>query len=190
MKSFKYNQYISDLARNPLMLSAICLVNYFEGGRLPEDRAMLYKLCVEGLLHNWDQRRGIRSPYSLDEKLSVCRELAVAMQADDRAEYAADKVLSVMQDVLGDADRARALLEHIRYRSGLLLERRPFVFAFAHLTFQEYLAAVAIHEGNHRRHRWSAVDCGLPRSTMAGSDCSLLRSCDRRCEQVGNRRLA
>ena len=111
VKSFKDNQYISDLARNPLMLSAICLVNYFEGGRLPEDRAMLYKLCVEGLLHNWDQRRGILSPYSLDEKLSVCRELAVAMQADDRAEYAADKVLSAMQNVLGDADRAQALLK-------------------------------------------------------------------------------
>jgi energy-coupling factor transporter ATP-binding protein EcfA2 len=32
---FKGHPYVRDLARNPLMLSAICLVNYFEHGSLP-----------------------------------------------------------------------------------------------------------------------------------------------------------
>ena len=36
---FKDHPYIPNLARSPLMLSAICLVNYFEGGQLPKDRA-------------------------------------------------------------------------------------------------------------------------------------------------------
>lgn len=148
--SFKDHPYIPDLARNPLMLSAICLVNYFEGGRLPDDRAMLYKLCVEGLLHHWDQRRGIHSAYSLQEKIRVCRETAIAMQADDKAEYAYDDVLAVFTATLNNETRAKVLLEHIRYRTGLLLERRPGVFAFAHLTFQEYLAALAVIEGNQR----------------------------------------
>lgn len=145
---FEDQPYIHDLARNPLMLSAICLVNYFEGGELPKDRALLYQLCVEGLLHNWDQRRGIHSEFTLDEKLRVCREVALNMQADDRAEYPAERIQEILAEVLGDAARARALLEHVRYRTGLLLERRPHVFAFAHLTFQEYLAARAVHEGN------------------------------------------
>lgn len=52
VQGFKAHPYINNLARNPLMLSAICLVNYFEGGQLPKDRAVLYKLCVEGLLHH------------------------------------------------------------------------------------------------------------------------------------------
>jgi NACHT domain-containing protein len=174
--SFKSHPYISNLARNPLMLSAICLVNYFEGGELPKDRAILYRLCVEGLLHHWDQRRGIRSEYSLNEKLRVCREVAVAMQKDDRAEYEASKVLAIFIDVLKNKDRAKKLLEHIRYRTGLLIERRAGVFAFAHLTFQEYLAARAIYEGNnlkidahrlaqeHSDGRWNeviAIYCGL-----------------------------
>ncbi|NES00856.1 MAG: hypothetical protein F6J86_44985, partial [Symploca sp. SIO1B1] len=145
---FQDHPYIRDLARNPLMLSAICLVNYFEGGRLPEDRALLYQLCVEGLLHNWDQRRGIYSEFSLDEKLRTCREVALAMQSQDLAEWDAEQVLEIFTQVLDDAERAAKLLEHIRYRTGLLLERRSNVFGFAHLTFQEYLAARAIHEGN------------------------------------------
>ena len=173
---FKDHPYIVNLARNPLMLSAICLVNYFEGGELPRDRAVLYGLCVEGLVHNWDQRRGIRSEFGLEEKLRVCREVALAMQADDRAEYEEAQVRAIFRDVLGDAERADRLLEHVRYRTGLLLERRPGVFAFAHLTFQEYLAARAVHEGNrlgidaprlareHADGRWKeviALYCGL-----------------------------
>lgn len=149
IEGFRDNSYICDLARNPLMLSAICLVNYFEGGKLPEDRALLYRLCVEGLLHHWDHRRGIHSEFGLEEKLRACRELALAMQADDKAEYELGRVRAVFAKALADAERANNLLEHIRYRAGLLVERRPEVFAFAHLTFQEYLAAQAIHEGNH-----------------------------------------
>ncbi|MEJ6481439.1 NACHT domain-containing protein [Nostoc punctiforme UO1] len=148
VENFKDHPYISNLARNPLMLSAICLVNYFEGGSLPEDRALLYRLCVEGLLHNWDQRRGILSEFGFDEKLRTCREVALAMQAEDRAEYDAVQVQEIFATVLGDSERAARLLEHIRYRTGLLLERRPGIFGFAHLTFQEYLAARAVHEGN------------------------------------------
>jgi hypothetical protein len=166
---FVEHPHTRNLARNPLMLSAICLVNYFEGGQLPRDRAVLYRLCVEGLLHHWDRRRGIHSDFTLDEKLRTCREVALAMQADDRAEYEADRVRTIFSDVLRHASRAEALLEHIRYRTGLLLERRPGIFAFAHLTFQEYLAAQAVLEGNRlgihdqwlaRQHpdgRWNEV---------------------------------
>ena len=181
---FQDHPYIRNLARNPLMLSAICLVNYFEGGHLPEDRALLYRLCVEGLLHNWDQRRGIRSEFGFDEKLRTCREVALAMQAEDRAEYSADRVKEIFTKVLDDPERAARLLEHIRYRTGLLLERRPDVFGFAHLTFQEYLAAQAIHEGNrlgieanqlvreHNDGRWKeviALYCGLATTPVVRS---------------------
>jgi len=182
--SFQGHTYIPNLVRNPLMLSAVCLVSRFQRGHLPEDRAELYKLCVEGLLHYWDERRGIHAEFGLDEKLRVCREVAMAMQSEDTAEYKGHRVLKRFTDVLGDATRAQDLLEHIRYRTGLLLERRPGVFAFAHLTFQEYLAALAVHEGNrmgitpdkladeHNYGRWEEVIplyCGLG-SALAARD--------------------
>jgi hypothetical protein len=182
LESFKGHPHISNLARNPLMLSAVCLVNYFEGGQLPRDRAVLYRLCVEGLLHHWDHRRGIRSEFTLNEKLRVCREVALAMQSDDRAEYEADKLCEIFEEVLNDEGASRKLLEHVRYRTGLLLERRPGVFAFAHLTFQEYLAARSVYEGNllgidakrlvseHADPRWKeviALYCGLAPASAA-----------------------
>ena len=181
--------HISNLARNPLMLSAICLVNYFEGGRLPEDRSKLYQLCTEGLLHHWDQRRGIHSKFTFDEKLRLCRELALAMQAQDRAECEATRVEELFSEVLDDSEKAKELVEHIRYRTGLLVERRPGVFAFAHLTFQEYLAARAVHEGNHlgidperlvqghddsRWHEVIALYCGLAPAPAARKMIELL----------------
>ena len=49
-------------------------------------------------------------------------------------------------------------MEHIRFRTGLILERRPEIFGFAHLTFQEYLAARAVHEGN---------GCGVTPETLS-----------------------
>ncbi len=176
VEGFRENPYVRDLARNPLMLSAICLVDYFEGGQLPQDRCLLYRLCVEGLLHHWDQRRGIHSEFGLGEKLRVCREVALAMQVDDRAECETDKVKEIFQQLFPQPGRADLLFEHVRRRTGLLVERRPEVFAFAHLTFQEYLAAAAVLEGNrrdvraeqlvreHTDSRWSeviALYCGL-----------------------------
>ena len=115
-----------------------------EGGELPQDRTLLYKLCVEGLLHHWDQRRGLHSDLGLGEKLRACREVALAMQADDRAEYEADKVRAIFRQVDPAEGRADRLFEQIRQRTGLLVERRPEIYAFAHLTFQEYLAASAV----------------------------------------------
>ncbi len=196
---FTGHPYIRNLARNPLMLSAICLVRYFERGELPEDRAVLYKLCVEGLLHHWDQRRGIHSEFSMEEKVRVCREVALAMQLDDRAEYEAEKIRETFIIVLGSEGRGRALFDHIRQRAGLLLEHRAGVFAFAHLTFQEYLAARAVHEGNrygidpenlarsHHDGRWKeviALYCGL--ATAPATRAML----DRLMDQDDSRELA
>ncbi len=39
------------------------------------------------------------------------------------------------------AEEAKAIVEEIRDRSGVLVERTPGSFAFSHLTFQEYLTA-------------------------------------------------
>ena len=172
---FQDHPYIRHLARNPLMLSAICLVNYFEGSDLPQDRALLYRLCVEGLLHNWDRRRGIRSDYSFDEKLRVCREVALAMQADDRAEYEAEKVLAVVQMVLTDPGRAARTpgahsLPHgaaAGAPAGRLCLRPPHLPGIP--------GGAGRLRGQLARHRRRAPGAGAGRRPLAGGHPALLR---------------
>jgi hypothetical protein len=148
--SVRSHPAVKDLARTPLLLSAICLVYRFEGGKLPEDRAALYRLCVEGLLDRWEAQKGLTSPFTADLKLRVCKELAASMMKARTAECPYEVARCVAADVLGNVELAGALLGHVLNRAGLLTERTPGVLSFAHLTFQEYLAALAIRDENRQ----------------------------------------
>jgi predicted NACHT family NTPase len=122
------NPYVQRLATNPLMLSTLCLVQRYEGDTLPNRRVVLYQLCVEGLLFHRDNRRGlppvVLGILPLERKVLTFRE--------------------VWQEV-GESTEVPPILAKIRDRSGLLVERRAGIYGFSHLTFQEYLAACAIH---------------------------------------------
>ena len=167
--SLETYQPVAELAQIPLLLSAICLIYHFEGGRLPDDRAVLYRLCVEGLLDRWDTQKGMQSRFSFADKLLFCRELATAMTAGELRECPVARAHQIAQDVLSDKDQAASLVEHIQDRAGLVIERSPGMLSFAHLTFQEYLTAVAVRDENlqgvtiqtladsHTDQRWREV---------------------------------
>jgi hypothetical protein len=142
---------VAELARIPLLLSAICLVYHFEGGRLPDDRAVLYGLCVEGLLDRWDAQKGLRSQFTVADKLLFCRELAAAMTVDGLRECQIAKAREIARTALTEIPQADLLVEHIRDRAGLVIEHTSGKLSFAHLTFQEYLTAVAVRDENRQR---------------------------------------
>ena len=48
-----------------------------------------------------------------------------------------------LPDLGHKASNAKQLVEEIRDRSGMLVERRPGFFAFSHLVFQDYLTVLA-----------------------------------------------
>jgi hypothetical protein len=84
------------------------------------------------------------------------------------------------------ADEAESMVREIQLRSGLLIERRRDVFAFSHLTFQEYFAAVEIvHKGDLLKllkvyrdpwwHEAIALAAGLPGADASGLVRALLR---------------
>jgi len=153
------NAYVMRLAENPLLLSTLCLVQKYEGGDLPNRRVVLYERCLEGLLFHWDNRRGlppsVLGSLSLGQRLMILRRVALEMQCAGLAEMPADRLLATTETALQAMPgvpnvAAPSAIESIRNRSGLLAERRPGMYAFSHLTFQEYLAAVSIHEGDVR----------------------------------------
>ncbi|MCP4692995.1 MAG: SUMF1/EgtB/PvdO family nonheme iron enzyme, partial [Desulfobacterales bacterium] len=151
------------LAPNPLLLTVMALVHTHEGG-LPDARALLYKESVDILLWRWERiktgdreeeaplHRLLRDAGRNDKELMrVIGELAFEAHARggpgkdsdelaDISEHRLEKALARLNR--GDRNWAMKLVETMKLRAGLLVERTPEVFTFPHRTFQEYLAGV------------------------------------------------
>ncbi|MFC4535136.1 NACHT domain-containing protein [Sphaerisporangium dianthi] len=136
-----------DLAANPLLLTMIANVHRYRG-RLPGSRAALYAEMCDVLLHRRQEARnltdatGLRGP----QKERVVRHLALAMMRgrvrDMAAVDARRAIRRALRQVSGTVT-PEVFLEEAR-KSGLLVEREHGMYAFAHLTLQEYLAAAQI----------------------------------------------
>jgi len=140
---------IQRLAETPLVASIVCTVHRFLGQRIPEHRVSLYEKCTDVLLYEWDKAKlsagSLVGDLTAPQKRVLLAGLARQMHEDKRAECPDNDVrdhFAAKLPGLGyrSADAAR-IVEEIRDRSGMLVERRPGFFAFSHLTFQEYLTA-------------------------------------------------
>ncbi|HVR11031.1 MAG TPA: NACHT domain-containing protein, partial [Thermoanaerobaculia bacterium] len=154
------------LAETPLLLSILALVHFNRQG-LPVERAVLYDQATLAMLGHWDRDPAGRNlgddaiPLDWASRLDlrereirrVVECLALDAQCGERGgdftEAAAVAALSrgleaVAAEAEQRAERARLLLRLLAERSGLVQERSPGLFAFAHLNFQEYLAARAL----------------------------------------------
>ncbi len=138
------------LAPNPLLLTMMALL-HSSWGRLPEDRVQLYSEIVELLLARWEQSRlghealtlARLSPRDLRFALEEVAYTAHGQQlaGEGTADVAEPLLRQVLQGYLeGDWNQAGDVIRYIRERAGLLLERKPGVYAFPHRTLQEYLA--------------------------------------------------
>ncbi|MGH3912415.1 MAG: NACHT domain-containing protein [Pseudonocardiaceae bacterium] len=138
-----------DLAANPLLLTMIANVHKYRGA-LPGSRAGLYGEMCDVLLHRRQDAKGLTNGTGLsgEQKGRVARELALHMMAaqlrDIPAEQARRAIGPTLECVSPEVTPQAFLAE--AEQSGLLVEREAEVYAFAHLTFQEYLAAVEIKE--------------------------------------------
>ncbi|MBI5603965.1 MAG: SUMF1/EgtB/PvdO family nonheme iron enzyme [Deltaproteobacteria bacterium] len=154
---------IRELASNPLLITVMALVNTHKG-RLPDARAKLYEEAVDILLWRWDQNKAIGGEKSLprlsellweagrtDADLRrvlwhlafLAQETGGAKKGDSRAdiqEWHLQKALAELHPTKS-LDWSQLMIDAIKLRSGLLLEREPGVYSFPHRTFQEYLAA-------------------------------------------------
>ncbi len=149
------------LAPNPLLLTVMAMVHTHKG-RLPEARALLYEEIIDFLLWRWEEKKIAsedRSPELRRLLLNAGRsevdlkkilwELAFEVHAkgsaaeDENAladidELRLEKALASLNN--NDRNWAQQIIETMKLRAGLLLERAPGIFTFPHRTFQEYLA--------------------------------------------------
>lgn len=143
---------IEKLAETPLLCSVICVVHRFLGQRIPERRVALYEAITNVLLYEWDRAKFTEGAAigKLDAhaKRALLARLALSMHRARAAELPAEEVVQRLAAHLPDLGRpeeeADAIVAEIRDRNGVLVERAPGSFAFSHLTFQEYLAAMEL----------------------------------------------
>ncbi|HEY4691155.1 MAG TPA: SUMF1/EgtB/PvdO family nonheme iron enzyme [Anaerolineae bacterium] len=149
------NTSVRTLASNPLLLTILALMKR-QGVTLPERRVELYDQYVRTLLSSWNRARGLGRPPTRDldvvQTLRILAPLALWMHEVNpgaglvKREDLRRELMAICEQ-RGDADAeaaARQFLSDVHDHAGLLLERGPGEYGFIHLTFEEYLAGVAI----------------------------------------------
>ncbi len=155
---------IERLTGNPMMLTTMALVQR-KVGRLPTKRHKLYEEAV-GLLLRW--RSDVDEPLDIYEAWPQLEYVAWAMCDRGVQRLRRDEVLSLLADLRRDHPNLHAVakrtpdefLKRVESRTSLLVEVGAVrhdglevpVYEFRHLTFQEYLAAIALIRGHFPGH--------------------------------------
>lgn len=144
------------LSRTPHLLTMMALI-FRKRAHLPNGRAILYDAIAQAYLESIDQARGLKDEYDWQSKKLWLAKVAFEMQLQrsldtENEELLVDKavVLDWIKTSIAsfqyqvDDQYAEEFLSWIARRSGLLLPRGQDQYAFLHLSFQEYFAAVYI----------------------------------------------
>lgn len=156
VEAIRRDESLHRLARNPNVLAMMALVHRMEA-TLPHERSVLYKLIVDAYLESIDKHRGISgSTLDLPRKRMWLARVGYEMQRR-RAHDAESDMVASCDDVQNwfhsEMDRSRVgqeavapreFLSFLARRSGLLIPKEDDQYAFNHLSFQEYLAAVLL----------------------------------------------
>ena len=150
---------IERLTGNPMLLTTLALVKR-KVGKLPNRRADLYWEAVQVLL-NW--RSEVDEPIDHREAVPQLEYVAYAMCDRGVQQLREDEILDLFEGMREEYPNVRPAQEHtpeeflrlLERRTGILVEAghvrhygRPVpVFEFRHLTFQEYLAGLALVDG-------------------------------------------
>ncbi len=150
------NPGVRQLASTPLLLTILALMKR-QGVTLPERRVQLYDQYVTTLLSTWNRARslsGRASGRDLDEiqTVRILAPLALWMHeiSPGVGLVGREDMRRKLEELFmerGDSSphqAARQFLIDVREHAALLLERGPGEYGFIHLTFEEYLAAVAL----------------------------------------------
>ena len=155
---------IERLTGNPMLLTTMALVKR-KVGKLPTRRNKLYAEAVSVLL-NWNP--SVYSAIEEEEALPQLAFLAFEMCRRGVQQLNGDEVLDLLDKLRIDYPKIRSLrkrdsqdfLHLLEERSGLLMRsgmqwhpnqsQEKAIWEFRHLTFQEYLAALALNNGHYK----------------------------------------
>ncbi len=160
-ETIKTSQALTDLSQRPILLTLIVTL-HSSWGKLPEDRADLYEEAIRLLISRWQLAREtddvIQSAdgdtiFKLGVKIDKLREVVdkLAYQVhykqknrlvdpDTPSDIDEVDLIMSMRPLLGDVPPDK-IIDYLKDRAGLIVERGINIYAFPHRSFQEYLAA-------------------------------------------------
>lgn len=145
------NPDLQEFLKNPFSLS-LAIGMYMLRGSLPFNIGVLCRELVAQLVERWDTRRGIKrvSELSAESVNSTLGRLAYRLQANRDAQFAPE----LLEDLLPydlDGYGARAVLQDLSERTGLISEVGPDLWSFGHRYLQDFFCA------NHMVERASGL---------------------------------
>gem|GEM_PF-971172 len=152
---------VTELAVNPLMLTAIAIVHHNDR-TLPSQRSDLLDRVTESMLYLWDEMKegwsgaldagAPAKPMTQGEKWGYAMALAFGFHNSGKREVEGTRAVEILSsefsrqfpDYPQACERAQRFLRSLEMRAGLLLKREgngKEWYLFRHLSFQEFLAA-------------------------------------------------
>ena len=149
---------LDELAVTPMIVTALCVV-YFYDHKLPEQRAQLYRRCVDIMLR--EKLRPDEPGQSLadqggkpDFKRDLLARLAFEMHLNQEEEANKEQTAHWLKDGFRSTPPTERLEEAYKFlntitRRGTLLQERAGLFSFGrqHRTFREFLAGYHLIKG-------------------------------------------
>ncbi len=150
LQQLQETEELGVLAKNPLLLNMIVnLHRSYQGQPLPQRRAELYQDICELQLKDRPRARGIDMPLPLAESQQLLQGVALDMMEEIQEPRISAEDLTQLVDkhlkILDTQDPVKSdeFIEKIRDISELIVKREE-EYEFAHLSFQEFLAAKQI----------------------------------------------
>jgi formylglycine-generating enzyme required for sulfatase activity/predicted MPP superfamily phosphohydrolase len=147
------SQRLKVLVGSPLLLTLLCIVVQ-RGGVMPRQRVEFYDQCLRVLLGRWGSSKAAapgeerKPPLDVEAALAVLRALAWDLHREERrgdltrAEFVVRVERRLAQ--LGQEGDGFRVLDWLRHEAGVVDEFAPGRYGFAHLGFEEYLAALHV----------------------------------------------
>ncbi|MEL6438705.1 MAG: SUMF1/EgtB/PvdO family nonheme iron enzyme [Cyanobacteria bacterium J06621_8] len=134
------------LATNPLLVTMIATVHY-TGAALPRRRVELYEKICDVLLGGRLSAKKLQTTLTVGQRKSVLQVLALKLMERETRSFKLAEAGELIYDQFATVDQnltPELFLAEIKDVCGLLVEKQIGIYEFAHLSFQEYLAAAQI----------------------------------------------